>query len=1678
VLAALAAGRQGNDGPARLAITVGAGEEYVSRAEAARTWLAEAGRRPAGMAFRPAAMIGEIGFVYASAAAAYPEMGRELLLAFPAFADPTPDQFDPSTLLGRLAGTARLARVQTSITRSLLGVRPDAALGYSSGESAALIALGAWTDFAALAADSHESGLFTTELAGEFRAARRAWARQGIDGHQWVTYLVRGPVTRVRALLAGESAVHLMCVNTPEEYVIGGEERRCARVLLQLDAEFVVPVDYNLAVHAPELGEVEDQWRTLHQRHITDVPGVRFYQSATARPFPLTTDSVADALTAQALKTLDFPQVIERAWADGIRIFVELGPKNRCAHWISRILGDREYVAVALDGPARGIRQLYQAVAELAAAGVHLNEEALWAHLAEAATMGPQASAPRQSRALSVPAPSPSPTEPVSPVPTLKAPLIGGLALNQNQQLAVAHRAFIAGQTQAHQQFLTLRQQAMDALIGSLAADSAGRSQVTFDRRQLEQFAAGRISELFGPRFAAQEGLRRQTRLPRPPLLLVDRVTALDAEPASMGTGTIWTETDVRAKSWFLDPVGRVPAGLLMEAGQGNLLLISWLGADLRNEDDRGVRLLGWELTFHGSLPGPGQTLRYQIRIDGHTDQGGVRLFSFSSGCSAGGRPVLTVRNGQLGFFTDSELAAGEGVRWDPAKEPPPSDAEPFGPPAITGAASSYEPGQVRAFAEGHPADCFGPLWKGTRAHVRTPHISAGRLLLLDRVTVFDPAGGPWKRGYLRAETSVSPDDWFFAAHFPADPCMPATLMTEGGLQAMAFFLTALGFTADRDGWRFEPVPELPYQMRYRGQVTPASRHLTYEVFVRGLHTGPEPTLFADVLCTVDGLPAFLVRRLGLRLVQDWPLEHWQHLGPPALQPTGQPVPLSSLGGLVGAVDSAEVAEFEAIRYDYATLLASAWGRPELFLPALVEDLPAGRRVPRLPGPPFLFLSRIRRIVGPMGAMQAGSWIETEYDVPGKTWFFDQNGTATMPLAALMEVMLQTSGYLASHVGRGVGSTGDVYVRNLDGSGVFTAQVSPRTRSLATRAELRSATRMGDVVIQRFDLYCHAEGEPVFTGSATFGIFPKATLANQQGIPPTDAERDRLAEPDEFFVDLRRRPARYCGGPLRLAGPMLLMLDRVTGFWPDRGVAGLGRLRAEFDVDADAWYFKSHFFGDPVQPGSLGNEAVCQLLQFFLIETGASVGLPHPVFEPVMIGTQVTWKYRGQVVPTDQRVTIEMEILEAGDDERGRFARAEAWLWVDGRRIYHVQEIGMRVVSGEPIGTSAAEVDHFLDPAIDTWVGDHRPLWTVPALPMTSTADLIARAASDYFGAEVTALRDLRLRRWIVVAGPVRLRTRVERMENDLKITLYLWSEAENEASFRFVPVATAIVPVNPPSQRPEPFRSLTDLESEPLPYETAEMFHGPAFQYLTSWRLGPTGASGTIDAGHGQVPRGCLHPGLLDAMFHVIPHHRMGRWSSHIASGRSAFPSQLLDLQVFEPLPDSGELQVEARFAGFHGDDSGFPVCDLQLCRDGRVIAAMRLVQALSPQLKTYHPSPLQKRAFLRDLEYVEGLGISTTDDASTTVQAAEVALFDSLSGTVDAVYRLPTHSMGPDRLARIAIADHIARLLRLHPSQIEVSRDLRTANPKGRPEQQHHVHVVQRSDRAIVCDAQTREG
>ena len=1260
VIDALKQDRRGLDGRARcvLVATEASLDAVRARAIAHLEAGAPAGR---GVFFRARPIGGEIAFAFAGAGASYRGMGRDLLLHLPqlherlrtrsqrlataldwsfAAGDAAPSVFE------QLCGSSALSQLHLALSEGLLGLRADAWLGYSSGETNALIAAGVWNDPDALMGDMESSGLLERELAGRFDVLARAWGEPAA----WECWTVAAPLEEVRHALAGLDRVRIAIVNDDASCLIAGAADQCSRVVERLGAARCMHLDYSLVVHVPELRGVERAWLDVHRRATSAPRHGRVYSTASGLPYAPDTEACAQAILAQAVDTIDIPALVENAWNDGVRVFVEHGPGGTFGRAIRHVLGAREALVVSLDRQGDGIETVLGATAALLAAGVAVDHAALEAALAPVPRIEPKrprrfdahpppVRLPPREDALQTMAPAPrlpailertlrepaivalpvaAPALIASPLVRAAHPAFEGIRA-ELARLAAAQQAFTQAQTSAHAQFLALQSKATDVLLRAgrqgenplaipLPAippkrDSSDRA-VRFTRDDLMVHADGNISAIFGMQFAAQDGFRRQVRMPRPPLLLADRVTALNAEPMSMGKGTITTQTDIGAEPWYLHQ-GRMPGGVMVEAGQADLMLISYLGVDAINRGERVYRLLGCELTYHGELPRAGETITFDIHLDGHAAQGDVRLMFFHYDCVNGDRRQLTVRNGQAGFFTDAELAGSAGCLWTPEGQEIVATPR-LDPPRAMSRCTSFDRAALEAFANGDTHACFGAGFELARTHTRSPRIQSGDMLLLDRVTACEPRGGPWGRGYLKAELDIDPSRWFFDGHFKNDPCMPGTLMLEGCLQALAFHLAACGYTLDHDGARFEPVPELAYKLQCRGQVIPSSTLLVTEVFVEEIVAGPVPTIWADLLCTVDGLKAFHARRLALRLVPDFP-----------------------------------DGESEG-------LLASALGRPSRAFGPVYERFDGTLRAPRLPAPPYLCMSRVAHVDGAQGGMRSGARVVAEYDVPGDAWYLDAAGV--VPFAVLQEAALQPCGWLSSWAGCALASEEELRFRNLDGRGTQHSELRGG-ETLSTQATLTSVSASGGMIIVAFDVRCTVGAREVYTLKTVFGFFPRAALATQAGLPRSELHEALLHREPNTVHELDE-------------ASMLRMIDRVDGVWPDA-------IRARKSVDAGEWFFKAHFFQDPVQPGSLGVQAMLQTLEQWLRMTrGASAGVVAP-----LLGHEHTWKYRGQVLPHHGEVAITLQVTEPGPD----YAIADASLWVDGERLYEASGIGIRL---------------------------------------------------------------------------------------------------------------------------------------------------------------------------------------------------------------------------------------------------------------------------------------------------------------------------------------------------------------------------------------------------------------
>ena len=107
-------------------------------------------------------------------------------------------------------------------------------------------------------------------------------------------------------------------------------------------------------------------------------------------------------------------------------------------------------------------------------------------------------------------------------------------------------------------------------------------------------------------------------------------------------------------------------------------------------------------------------------------------------------------------------------------------------------------------------------------------------------------------------------------------------------------------------------------------------------------------------------------------------------------------------------------------------------------------------------------------------------------------------------------------------------------------------------------------------------------------------------------------------------------------GNAQLPAPPMLMFDRITKVNKDGGVHGKGEITAELDINADLWFFKCHFLGDPIMPGCLGLDAMWQLLGFYLLWTGL------PGIGRALGADNI--KFFGQVLPKAKKVVYKLDI--------------------------------------------------------------------------------------------------------------------------------------------------------------------------------------------------------------------------------------------------------------------------------------------------------------------------------------------------------------------------------------------------------------------------------------------------
>jgi len=535
---------------------------------------------------------GRVAFVFPGSGNHFPGMGRALALAFPEVLRRQDaenlrlaSQFVPERTWNArsreeldadhcavIFGQVATGTLVSDVVR-LFGVEPDATIGYSLGESASLFSSRTWTHRDEMLKRMESSTLFTSDLAGRCDSPRRAWGLPEGESVDWALGVIDSPKERVLAALEGRERCYLLIVNAPDECVIGGERDALAGLVRDLGGNFH-PLSGVTSVHCEAAQPVAQAYHDLHLFPVTPQEQLSVYSAAWAKTYEPTSESCAESVLQQALTGFDFPALIEQAWDDGVRVFLEMGPRGSCTRMIPRILGDRPFLARAAC-PANGdplsalLRLLGACIAERVPVDLSRLHSALPPVLE---TVDPAKSivVPIGAPALVVPKPprrrpvaAPAPVAPPAAVPIPAAPVAAAApplaAEGPADPLLVAARQAATARADAHERWLEFQARATETLTqqlnfqlalverlagggaslalslpqpqptGAEPAPSPARPRVipdtpprALDREQCMEFAIGQVGPVLGRDFAHADAYPTRVRLPDEPLMLVE----------------------------------------------------------------------------------------------------------------------------------------------------------------------------------------------------------------------------------------------------------------------------------------------------------------------------------------------------------------------------------------------------------------------------------------------------------------------------------------------------------------------------------------------------------------------------------------------------------------------------------------------------------------------------------------------------------------------------------------------------------------------------------------------------------------------------------------------------------------------------------------------------------------------------------------------------------------------------------------------------------------------------------------------------------------------------------------------------------------------------------------------------------------------------------------------------
>ena len=253
-----------------------------------------------------------------------------------------------------------------------LGIAPHALLGHSTGEYAAMRASGMMplpTDAAVVHFARSLNDLYY-----------RQGAKEGVASSALVALGAEAESVR-EALGEDAGKLYIAMDNCPHQTVVVGNDADVDGFLARARERGWIyeRLSFDRPYHTPLFEGYSEGLRGFLSEWIQSAPQTPLYSCTSAGRFPEDVERCRELAWKHWMSPVRFRETIEAMHGDGVRIFVEVGPRGNLSAFVDDAFRGRPHLAVPADAFARpGITQLNHLVGLLAVHGVPVELETLY----------------------------------------------------------------------------------------------------------------------------------------------------------------------------------------------------------------------------------------------------------------------------------------------------------------------------------------------------------------------------------------------------------------------------------------------------------------------------------------------------------------------------------------------------------------------------------------------------------------------------------------------------------------------------------------------------------------------------------------------------------------------------------------------------------------------------------------------------------------------------------------------------------------------------------------------------------------------------------------------------------------------------------------------------------------------------------------------------------------------------------------------------------------------------------------------------------------------------------------------------------------------------------------------------------------------------------------------------